>query len=95
MSLDVDDPEIERMVREIVEVTGETEAEALKVALHERLVRVKPAQAATRRAPVDEAERRRRLDALLEHGRRFRALPVLDPRSPEEILDYDEHGLSR
>ena len=28
-------------------------------------------------------------------GERVAALPVLDPRTPEEILDYDERGLPR
>ena len=30
---------------------------------------------------------------MLEAGRRWRALPVLDPRTPDEILGYDENGL--
>ena len=30
---------------------------------------------------------------LLEIGTRCAALPVLDPRSGDEILGYDEHGL--
>ena len=29
----------------------------------------------------------------MEHGRRFRALPVVDPRPFDEILGYDENGL--
>jgi antitoxin VapB len=32
------------------------------------------------------------LDAI---GRECAALPVLDARSPEEILGFDEHGLPR
>ncbi|MDQ3485116.1 MAG: type II toxin-antitoxin system VapB family antitoxin, partial [Actinomycetota bacterium] len=27
-------------------------------------------------------------------ARRCAALPILDPRSPDEILGYDEHGLA-
>ncbi len=30
---------------------------------------------------------------LMEMGRRFGALPVLDTRTPDEILGYDELGL--
>ncbi|MFO1153441.1 MAG: hypothetical protein U1E42_07215 [Rhodospirillales bacterium] len=26
-------------------------------------------------------------------AKRCAALPVLDPRTPDEILDYDDHGL--
>lgn len=43
------------------------------------------------------AERDARKTALLEElaasRRRRSALPVLDPRSAEEIIGYDEHGL--
>jgi len=32
---------------------------------------------------------------LLHIGRRCAALPELDPRTAEEIIGYDEHGLPR
>jgi hypothetical protein len=32
---------------------------------------------------------------LMEHGETFAALPVLDPWSSDEIIGYDEVGLSR
>ena len=35
-------------------------------------------------------ERRRSIEEVLE---RLRRLPVLDDRSPDEIIGYDEHGL--
>jgi antitoxin VapB len=34
-------------------------------------------------------------EELREIGERVAALPVVDARSPEEILDYDERGLPR
>ncbi len=34
-------------------------------------------------------------DEIVAIGKRCASLPVLDPRSPEEILGYDEHGLPR
>ncbi|HEX6903205.1 MAG TPA: type II toxin-antitoxin system VapB family antitoxin [Thermoanaerobaculia bacterium] len=34
-------------------------------------------------------------DEIRVIGERCAALPVLDPRSPEEILDYDSNGLPR
>jgi hypothetical protein len=34
-----------------------------------------------------------RLRASRQIAQRAAALPVLDPRSPDEILGYDEHGL--
>ena len=36
------------------------------------------------------ARRRARINAIVEH---CASLPVLDDRSPEEILGYDENGL--
>jgi antitoxin VapB len=36
--------------------------------------------------PIDQ----KKLDAILAE---FDALPVLDPRTPDEILGYDEFGL--
>lgn len=36
-----------------------------------------------------------RAEELLEIGRRCAALPELDPRSAEEIIGYDEHGVPR
>jgi antitoxin VapB len=32
---------------------------------------------------------------MAEIRRRWSAMPVLDGRTPEEILGYDEHGLPR
>jgi antitoxin VapB len=84
MALNIRDPEVHRLARAVAEATGETMTEAVRTALRERLAKV---------GQPDEAERRRRYEALMEHGRRFRALPVVDPRPFDEILGYDEHGL--
>ena len=45
-------------------------------------------------AKTAQAKRRRRksVDELL---RRVDALPIIDPRTPDEILGYDENGLPR
>ncbi|WP_448188181.1 type II toxin-antitoxin system VapB family antitoxin [Azospirillum sp. sgz301742] len=32
-------------------------------------------------------------ERLIEIGKHCASLPVLDPRSPDEILGYDENGL--
>lgn len=84
MALNIRDPETHRLAREVAQATGETMTEAVKTALRERLARVRK---------VDEAERKRRVNALLELGRRFGELPVEDPRPVDEILAYDENGL--
>lgn len=86
MALNIRDPEVHRLAREVAAATGETMTEAVKAALRERLARLRQA---------DEAERRRRYEAIMEFGRRWREAPVVDPRPFDEILDYDENGLPR
>ena len=93
VSLDVNDPKLGRLAREVVHATGEPEAEAVKTALRERLEWVRPAPATEPPRPLDEAEIKARRERILESARRFRTLPMLDARSEEEILGYDEDGL--
>lgn len=81
MALNIKDPETEKSVRELAAVTGETVTAAVRRAAEERLARV-------RQRPGRSLK-----DELLEIGRRCAALPVLDPRTPDEILGYDENGL--
>ncbi len=86
MALNIRDAEVQALAREVAEATGETMTQAVTTALRERLARVRA---------VDEAERERRMADIMEFVRRFQSMPVIDPRSPEEILDYDENGLPR
>ena len=85
MALSLKHPEADRLAREVADATGEGITEAVINALRERLARLK--------------NRRRRARALSEElraiGERVAAMPVLDPRSPDDILDYDERGLPR
>jgi antitoxin VapB len=85
MALSIKHPEADRLARELAESTGEGITEAVITALRERLARLR--------------KRRRRGRSLAEElraiGERVSALPVLDPRTPEEILDYDDRGLPR
>jgi len=80
MSLTIDSAETERLARELAALTGETVADAVKTALAERLQR--------HRCTV--AARRAVLRGLRE---RVSALPLLDTRSDEELLGYDQDGL--
>jgi antitoxin VapB len=84
MPLSIKDPEAERLARELARETGETITAATRKALEERLLRV-----------AGRRHRRSRVEEVMEISRRCAALPVLDPRTPEELLDYDEHGLPR
>lgn len=83
MALSLKDPRVDRLAREVADLTGETLTEAIRVALAERLAREQ-----LRRARSSGLAAR-----LLELGRQTSALPDLDPRSPENILGYDDHGL--
>jgi antitoxin VapB len=86
MTLNIRDPEVHELARAVANATGETMTQAVKQALRERLERVRT---------VDEALREQRVRDILEWAAQWRAAPVLDPRSPDEILDYDENGLPR
>ncbi|HEV7253257.1 MAG TPA: type II toxin-antitoxin system VapB family antitoxin [Mesorhizobium sp.] len=83
MALSLKDPETDRLARDVARLTGESLTEAVRVALEERLKR-------ERLKRGKNPDLTARLDEIV---RRFSALPVLDPRTPEEILGYDENGL--
>lgn len=82
MALNIKNPEAERLARELAEATGENITRAVTQALRERLIRK------TGRVPdVTLREDIRRIQE------RVASLPVLDDRTPDEIVGYDEHGL--
>ena len=80
--LNIKDPEVYRMARELAEKTGESMTGAVKKALRERLVR----EEQRKPDPV-------MIEKLLEISDRCAARPVLDSRSDEDIIGYDEHGV--
>jgi len=84
MPISIKSIETERLAREIAAKTGESLTGAIQRALEERLERLKH----QRRSQI----LRSHLEDIL---RRVDQLPVLDSRSPDEILGYDEHGLPR
>ncbi len=84
MALSIKDPETERLARSLAQLTSENITTATKRAIEERLRRV---GGRTRRAAL--------LEDMAEIRQRWSAMPVLDERTPEEILEYDEHGLPR
>ena len=77
-TLYIKNPAAHRLAEQLARQMGVTITEAVIRAL-ENQVRQTP-------KPIDQ----KKLDAILA---RFDALPVLDPRSPDEILGYDEFGL--
>lgn len=82
MALSIKHPEADRLARELTACTGETLTEAVVVALRERLTR----ERGRAHAPALREEL-----AAVRH--RCAALPIVDDRSAEEILGYDERGL--
>ena len=79
MGLHIDDPEADRLARQLAELTGESIDRAVTNALRDGLAR--------------QEEITRVRARIKEIQRRVAALPVLDPRSPDEIIGYDENGL--
>jgi antitoxin VapB len=84
MALSIKHPEADRLARELASRTGETLTEAVVAALRERLARE---EGKVRGRPLREE--------LATIRRRLAALPVQDPRTQDEIIGYDEHGLPR
>jgi antitoxin VapB len=85
MALSIKNAEADRLARQVAELTGESLTEAVTTALRQRL----------------ELERRCRgrhggiAERLNQIARDCAALPDVDPRSPEEIIGYDDFGVPR
>jgi antitoxin VapB len=84
MAINIKSIETERLARQVAEKTGDSLTGAIQTALEEKLDRLKN----RRRSEIV-------LDQLHDILRRVDQLPVLDSRSPDEIVGYDEHGLPR
>ncbi|MES1150335.1 MAG: type II toxin-antitoxin system VapB family antitoxin [Dongia sp.] len=85
MALSIKDPEADRLARELAAITGESLTEVVIKALRERLRLVKPD---TRTEEQYLADIRRIVE---DYNRR----PVVDDRTADEIIGYDERGLPR
>jgi antitoxin VapB len=83
MALNIKDPQADRLARELAAETGESITTAVTVAVRERLDRVRGA------VPHEQ-----RLQEIRRISERSAGLPVVDERSAEEILGYDEAGLT-
>ncbi|MBZ7927064.1 type II toxin-antitoxin system VapB family antitoxin (plasmid) [Ensifer adhaerens] len=82
MALSIKDHDTEQLARTLAERTGESITLATKRALEERLRRL---GCDMRKAAF--------LEDLEAIQRRWNARPVLDSRTADEILGYDENGL--
>ena len=82
MTLNIKNPTAEQLARRLAEATGESLTAAVIAALQNRLVAVQQ-QRAHPNLLAEIAE----LQAFV------RAQPDRDPRTADEILDYNDHGL--
>ena len=81
MALSIKSDTADQLARRLAAETGESLTVAVEVALRERLER----QVGRRQPALSQ-----RLARLQED---VAALPVLDARTPEDIIGYDPHGL--
>jgi len=84
MPLSIKSLKTERLAREVAAKTGESLTGAIKKSLEERLERLKR-----------KHQSHRLMTQLEEILQRVDRLPILDSRTPDEIIGYDEHGLPR
>lgn len=82
MPLSIKNPEADDLARELARATGESITDAVIGALRERLARIRGA-----RGPISLS------DELRVIRERCSSYPVLDDRSPDEILGYGETGV--
>ena len=83
MPLSIKAPEADRLARQLAAATGETITDAVIVAMRERLVRVE-------RKQDNKAALLAEIRAIEDH---CASLPMLDTRSEDQILGYDENGI--
>jgi len=83
MALSIKAPEADRLARQLAATTGESITVAVIVAMRERLER-------QRRKQDDRQTLIADLMAIADH---CASLPVLDTRSEDEIMGWDENGL--
>ena len=82
MAILIKDQEADSLIRKLSARTGESITETVKKAVTERL----------ERTPMSEQEIALRKQRIAEILAEFDALPTLDPRTPDEIIGYNEHG---
>jgi len=82
MALTINHHDANILVQELISYTGESLTQAVLNALRERIKKEKPKCVVSLK------------DELLQIGKECAALPVLDKRTPEEILGYNNSGVT-
>ncbi len=83
MALSIKSPEADRLARKLAETTGESITDAVIAAMRERLAREEKKRESKKAVMVE-------IRAIADH---YSSLPVLDTRTDDEILGYDENGI--
>ena len=83
MAISIRNPRVEKLAREIGEKENLSMTQAILNALEEKLDRLK----------TNKETEKLRLQKLRAIADQCSSLPVLDSRSPDEILGYDETGI--
>jgi antitoxin VapB len=84
MALSIKSIKAERLARDVAARTGESLTGAIEKALEERLDRL-----------TRQRKNQNLMIQLQDILHRVDQLPILDPRTPDEIVGYDENGLPR
>lgn len=82
-ALNIKDPEVHDLAMELARRTKRSLTEAVKGSLRESIARQRSRQADPRRA----------VERVMRIARRIASRSVLDPRTPDEILGYNDFGL--
>ena len=82
------DPDTERLARNVAKITGKSLPLVVKEAIE-----AKAAEAGV--LPPARAARTDLLARMTEITDGFARLPILDPRTADEIIGYDERGVAR
>jgi antitoxin VapB len=91
MALNIKSVETERVVRELAKRTGLSITEAVHQAAEEKL-RAMAADHEARLARMTPAQKEK-LRRIEEICKQAAALPILDSRTPDEIIGYNEKGI--
>jgi len=83
MALHIQDPETDRLARELSAATGQTIAQVVNTALRERQKSISLERSRTKDEIIA------RIEAITD---RLAKLQVLDNRTPDEIIGYNERG---
>lgn len=83
MALSIKDPETDALVRELARVRGTSYTRAIRLAVENELAR--------------EPKPKRSFEEVWAEVKKIQeeaaALPLLDDRTPDEIIGYDENGV--